>query len=1061
MPRGRKKQEPQATAPEAVAETDAASPTELDIAVWAQALADGLSQEGEDASVREIAQTFAVRFIGKGKGAALRQEIDSKSSIVMTRTWDTLANAVRDALKMMDSNEKTAVAALNCVSSVVLTSLASLQEASKNGNTHAGQRIPVGLTRCARQMHDALFELKAARELQSKVSRICEQWWVLDLPDKGQLVTRLLPVLIIYSLEDDAKRADVKRVFIVRKMLGLLDLEDDSSLTLKQLLLRCFLSPLYLFSEDGRKFLSEVCCLNEEFISDIHATIKTQLPFAASSSSSTSLSTAMGNSGASRDPSDLAESYADVYFRAWQLASASHESAEILAVIEGEMIQDLMDAGVHVADPDLARTVFVVLSAGFHDNKHIRGVDAMLLRLYNPILWRALNVANPSVRFNATRLLARAFPLQDPDASVAETDQVLQKQFAAIETLLRDVCPRVRVAAVQGACRMLSVFWELIPKKATVSLLSTLVGDLLRDTNSPEVRVAVLRGLEFISENPLAQGALHDVLPHTSPLIHDHSKQVRNALLSLLIRVKSIRTIKFYEVVQVDHLLERLAMDVSLGSKLTKLLLDSFYPQGAKGSEQLSRALALLKSHATASMAFFTNVHRHVSVGSACKLALLLGKWIQNEVGAQLTSGPTIGKRGRVSKKPKTLTTGIDGTPILTGALRAVAAIWRSVATQLNSSRYETARGQMQDAFSFADFVRPVLASNRFDADRDMPALLEVAGQLPCDGEFAREVAAELFTYSPGITFEQYSRGEASLPPQFLVNVVRDLGPVLECLCTWGRVDTVVGSVLASLQASSSSFLTGPNAVTNTSGRPSKTRKRGASAKSSSSTSTPEQNQTMDVLVALSCLQHLLANNPHGFREELLRSHAPQVDALMKALSNLRTVPFALETLLKLALHRAVFVNSEAPVLLGEEDEEGPDKLPATLQTELEMALRDLRLDGNMAKDSALTNEEDLENENDEDIDDEKKEEEEEEDEEKTHKDEGPRTKKNKKKRKSSETGKPSADEAQRKDLILVSLAECSALGLCGESAATKAAAALQPGPSSRVSKRFGIATSA
>jgi len=749
----------------------------------------------------------------------------------------------------------------------------------------------------------------------------------------------------------------------------------------------------------------------------------------------------------------LAESYADVYFRAWQSAFVMGENG-MVSVIETEMIQDLMDAGVHVADPDLARTVFTILTAGFHDNKHIRGVDTMLLRLYNPILWRALNVANPTVRFNATRLLARAFPLQDTDASVAETDQVLQKQFSAIETLLRDKSPQVRVAAVQGACRMLSVYWELIPKKATISLLSTLVGDLLRDANSSEVRVAVLRGLEFISENPLTHGALHDILPHTSPLIHDQSRQVRNALLSLLIRVKSMRSIKFYEVVQVDHLLERLAMDVSLGSKLSKLLLDSFYPQGAKGSEQLSRALSLLKSHAAAATAFFTNVHKHVSIGSACKLALLLGKWIENEVGITSSS-----KQSR--SKSKALTLGVDGSPILTSALRGVAAIWRSIATQLASPRYKTARGQMEEAFGYDSFIRPVANSSRLDSKRDMPALLEVAGQLPCESDFAAEVAADLYLYEPEITYGEYKSANTSrgsgLPSQFLTHVVRDLGPVLECLCTWGRVDTIVNSIIVSLEAVTKLASQGK-------GRPSKAQKRGSKTKpGSSAVSDAEGNRTMDLLVALSCLQHLLANNPHGFRSELFGgTFEPQLVRLTNALTKMRDEPFVLETLLKLTLHRSASQHNvaeevEVSGLVEEDEEDEPrgvlsangrttglsSRLPRILQQQLSDALQDIKLENENVSTSDASNTGDFAHNDDNDsVSSERK---------KTEP---------KKKRKSAidvASKKQSSDALRRKNLLLVAIAECTALGLCTEASAKHEAQKLHPDPESRAGKRFGI----
>jgi condensin-2 complex subunit G2 len=60
----------------------------------------------------------------------------------------------------------------------------------------------------------------------------------------------------------------------------------------------------------------------------------------------------------------------------------------------------------------------------------------MLVKLYEPILWRNLNVANPVVRRNAASLLMEAFPLQDPDARQLETDALLQKQFTALEVTI-------------------------------------------------------------------------------------------------------------------------------------------------------------------------------------------------------------------------------------------------------------------------------------------------------------------------------------------------------------------------------------------------------------------------------------------------------------------------------------------------------------------------------------------------------------------------------------------------------------------------------------------------
>ena len=70
-----------------------------------------------------------------------------------------------------------------------------------------------------------------------------------------------------------------------------------------------------------------------------------------------------------------------------------------------------MGAALHASMPHMAGALRQVLGA-LHGAKSSPGVDALLLRLYRPILFRALAAANPAVRRNALCLLVDAFPLQ-------------------------------------------------------------------------------------------------------------------------------------------------------------------------------------------------------------------------------------------------------------------------------------------------------------------------------------------------------------------------------------------------------------------------------------------------------------------------------------------------------------------------------------------------------------------------------------------------------------------------------------------------------------------------
>ena len=69
-------------------------------------------------------------------------------------------------------------------------------------------------------------------------------------------------------------------------------------------------------------------------------------------------------------------------------------------------------------------------------------------------------------------------------------------------------CPWVRAAAVDGICRILNTFWELVPAPTTAAFLAKLVDHLARDSAAPSVRAAVLEGLTRLVGNPLAQPVL-------------------------------------------------------------------------------------------------------------------------------------------------------------------------------------------------------------------------------------------------------------------------------------------------------------------------------------------------------------------------------------------------------------------------------------------------------------------------------------------------------------------------------------------------------------------------
>ncbi|EOD05699.1 putative condensin, partial [Emiliania huxleyi CCMP1516] len=247
--------------------------------------------------------------------------------------------------------------------------------------------IPEKLQAVAEALHDIIFDLHDPRAstLQGAIVELCESWWLAERPGRDELVPQTISYLLVSALHEAATAADVKRLWALRSALGVLDYADPSVAALKRLLLHCMIKPLVLRCAEGRKLLVYLFGLHPPFIAELHRAIKAQIPVCRKS---------------------LRDLYGEIYFRAWRAASGASSSSTsggarggssvcaYLERLEEGCLQDLMFHAVHAASANMATALRQVL-AYTHAQKRQRGVDSMLLRLYEPILWRALKVANP------------------------------------------------------------------------------------------------------------------------------------------------------------------------------------------------------------------------------------------------------------------------------------------------------------------------------------------------------------------------------------------------------------------------------------------------------------------------------------------------------------------------------------------------------------------------------------------------------------------------------------------------------------------------------------------
>ena len=309
----------------------------------------------------------------------------------------------------------------------------------------------------------------------------------------------------------------------------------------------------------------------------------------------------------------LLDAYGEVLYRAWRTAVGGPA-----AELERTVLGGLASAALGASTPALATSLRRVLAA-LTDAKGAPGVDALLVRLLRPILFRALAAPNPAVRRNAGALLFASFPLQDPAAPAAEGDELMARQAQAMADLLADDAPLVRAAAVAGLAQVLDVFWELLPPATSAAYVTRLVDGLAHDAAAPAVRAAVATALARLVANPAAQPLLRPLLPRAAHLLRDSSAAVRSAFAELLVAARGVRSIKFYDIVAIEELHAALASEEPRVARvLTRLLLPTYFPGGLPLADAAKRVVALA-GVAPATAAAFA---RHAAAAGAPRPAL-------------------------------------------------------------------------------------------------------------------------------------------------------------------------------------------------------------------------------------------------------------------------------------------------------------------------------------------------------------------------------------------------------------------------------------------------------
>lgn len=464
-------------------------------------------------------------------------------------------------------------------------------------------------------LHDILLSIPA-NSCQNQISKICEWLWSTSDQRRDAIAPQTLLYLLMRSFGDESRVADeqtkpsrpggtatnIRRVYAMRKALCVLDLSasDSGSSTIRKLLMRCSSSAPYLRVDEGRKYLAHLLTL-EDIQEDIYEALINQL---------TSVRKTMANM------------FGTVILLAWKVQRSDWLADKLMNTSERAIC-----AGVE----PFASNLKTVLSS-FHANKRVTGVDLLLNRIYGPVLYRNLLVANPIVRRNAVTIMADAFPIHDPGALVEDIQRSIDFQCSKLFELLTDPSPIVRRATVQGTCKLLGLYWEIVPPVFAKKMIDFITSKLAFDSSSAQVRLAVFEGLEFLVDNHLTHEMLAVVLPRLSSLIHETVERVRISFLDLLLSVKAkrMRSLRYFDIVSIDELFLRLPRDSPVvATKIMSLLLTSYFPLERKGksaeeiaASQTRACLSMLSTNREAARYFYKHVNLHVPPGPLCEFAM-------------------------------------------------------------------------------------------------------------------------------------------------------------------------------------------------------------------------------------------------------------------------------------------------------------------------------------------------------------------------------------------------------------------------------------------------------
>ncbi|KAE9421654.1 hypothetical protein Angca_006364, partial [Angiostrongylus cantonensis] len=265
-----------------------------------------------------------------------------------------------------------------------------------------------------------------------------------------------------------------------------------------------------------------------------------------------------------------------VVYNSWLMA-IKEEDNELLKEIETEMITGTVHAAL-MMPMNLSKKFLHILSAFSGPNVNKAKADGTLVRCFESTLWIGLEASthscNDYVRYAASSILLGFYPLIDDDDFVRS--DCLYKQHTIMMSMLKDDCTAIRTIAAKKVLKILSMFWNFVPRDFIKQYMTHIVDTLSRDT-VVGVRLAVYEGMRYLITVPACLNATEHALKCiTLNGINDKNERVRVAAFEMLSMLKGHRYIRvisfhessknffqFFDVVPMEEILARLQVETS------------------------------------------------------------------------------------------------------------------------------------------------------------------------------------------------------------------------------------------------------------------------------------------------------------------------------------------------------------------------------------------------------------------------------------------------------------------------------------------------------------------